>query len=115
MFAIQCINKFYKYSRYIGLHDSGLPFLVYEGNSNFPHSVHDFASKENAADYLAKFISRENIDVSKISISEMVDISLVNNSNKFTIIEYSIDNNKLVVVKEYPQDQYTRKEWYLSQ
>jgi len=115
MFAIECINKFYKYHRYVGLRDTNLPYLVYEGNSDCPKDIHDFQTKENAEKYLANFISRENIDVMKLGISEMVDIALVNNSNKFSILEYSIDNDKLVVVNEYPQDQFTRKEWWLSQ
>ena len=113
MFAIQPINKFYTNKRYIGVRsDTNLPYPVYEGNPDFPASIHGFETKEAALDYLTKFINREGIDVLKLSISQIVDISIINNSNQFTIIEYSISEGKFNIINTFPQPQFTREGWY---
>jgi len=113
MFAIHPINKFYTNKRYVGIRkDTQLPYPVYEGNPDFPASIHGFETKEEALKYLTKFINREGIDVLKLSISEMVDISIINNSNQFNIIEYSIDDGKLNIINTFPQSQFTREGWY---
>lgn len=113
MFAIQPINKFYTNKRYVGIRaNSNLPYPVYDGNPDCPKDIHGFETKESALDYLTKFVNREGIDVVKLSISEIVDISLINNSNQFQIIEYEIEDNKLKVLNTYPQPQFTREGWY---
>lgn len=113
MFAIQPINRFYKNVRYVGIRkETNLPYLVYEGNPDCPRDIHDFGTLESAIEYLTKFINRENINVSELSTSQMVDIALVNNSNKFDIIEYHIEDDKIKVINTYPQSQFNRKDWY---
>lgn len=114
MFAIRPTNRFYKTNRYVGVRsDTKLPYLVYEGNSDFPGSIHDFGTLEAAVSYLTKtIVNRDDIDIASLSPSQMVDLSLVNNANKFDIIEYSIQNNTLEIINTFPQPQFSRKDWY---
>ena len=112
MFAIQAINRFYKINRYFGVRDNGLPFLVYEGNSDYPKAIHRFKTQESAERYLTEFIQRKNIDMTKISLSERIDIILCNNSNKFQIVEFNVDNDKMVISNTYKLPQFDRKDWY---
>ena len=112
MYAIQCINRLYKGTKYVGLRDTGLPYPVFDGNTDCPKDIHDFGTKEAAEAFLAKFLKRENIDLSQLSTSEVVDIALVNNANKFQIIKYHIDNDNVVVDEKYELPQFNRKDWY---
>lgn len=113
MFAIQAINKFYKELKYFGVRkDTGLPYPVYGSDPDSYKKIHSFETKEAAIEYLTKFISRENIDVSNLSVSQVVDISLVNNANQFQIIEYQLEKTSIKVVSTYPQPQFTREGWY---
>lgn len=113
MFAIRPTNRFYKINRYVGIRsDTNLPYLVYEGNSDFPGSIHDFGTLEAAKLYLKKIVEHIDIDVTELSTSQMVDLALVNNANKFDIIEYTIVDNKLCITATHPQPQYNRKDWY---
>lgn len=113
MFVIQPVNKFYNNRKFVGVHsDTNLPYIVYEGNKDFPADVYDFKSLENAINWLSEFIHRDNIDVLKLSTSELVDISLVNNANQFLILECEIEDNKLNIVNNYPQKQFDRDNWY---
>ena len=113
MFAIQPINKFYKEIKYLGVRkDTGLPYPVYGSDPDCYKKIKDFETKESAIEFLTKFISRDNIDVTNLSISQIVDISLVNNANQFQIIEYEIENNSIKVTNTYPQSQFTREGWY---
>ena len=112
MFAIQPINKFYTTRKFIGISKDNLPYPVYEGNDNCPSEIHDFTSLENAVDYLTKFLNRENINVLNLSISQTLDIALVNDANDFNIIEYEVDEGHIKVLNTYPQTQFARNNWY---
>lgn len=113
MFAIQPTNRFYKEHRYVGVRsDTELPYLIYETSQGFPNDIHDFETLEAAKLYLKKIVEHIDIDVTKLSTSQMVDLALVNNANKFDIIQYTIEDNKLCITATYPQPQYSRKDWY---
>lgn len=113
MFAIQPSNRLYKDNRYIGVRkDSDLPYIIYEGNADFPQDIHDFGTKDAALEYLTKIMNRDGIDVFKLTTSQVVDLSLVDNADKYYIIEYEIIENKLKVINSYLQSQFTRKGWY---
>lgn len=112
MFVIQPINRLYKENKYVGIRESGLPYPIYETSKGYPSAIHDFESKEAAESFLIKFVNHENIDISELSASQMVDIALVNNANKFQILKCKIENNKLVVEETYQLPQFSRKDWY---
>ena len=109
MFAIQPINKLYKTKRYVGINsETKIPYLVYEGNSDYPTAIHDFGTRESALDYLTKFIYRENIDINSLPTSQVIDVVLVNNANQFDIIEYDIVEGEFKVLNTYRQPQFNR-------
>lgn len=113
MFIIQSINKFYNTRRFVGIRsESNLPYVVYAGNPDYPSAIHDFESVENAVDWLTKFIHRENIDVTVLSTSQVIDLSLVNNANQFQILECNIVDSELEIVNTFPQPQFDRDCWY---
>lgn len=112
MYAIQPINKFYITNRYVGLYKNNLPYLVYEGNEDFPQAIHGFYRLDSAIKYLTNFINRTEIRNLKLTTAEVVDIALVNNANKFQIVKYHIDGNEMKIDEIFPQPQFTRKEWY---
>ena len=113
MFAIQPINKFYTTVKYVGINnDTKVPFVVYADNPNCPKDVYDFGTFEAALDYLTKFIHRENIDVSELTTSQIVDVSLVNNANQFDIVEYEIEDGKMKILSAHTQTQFSRDNWY---
>ena len=113
MFAIQPINKFYSTVKYVGIHsDTKLPYIVYATNPNCPKDVHGFKTLEEAVDYLTKFINRENIDISSLTTSQIVDISLVNNANQFDIVEYEVVEGKMKIISSHTQKQFNRDNWY---
>ena len=101
MFAIQCINRLYKYYRYIGLKSSGNPQIVYEGSNNFPDAIKGFREKESAEKFLTKIITREDVDIYSISPADIVDYALITDSTEFRIIEYRIRNGNLEILNSY--------------
>lgn len=112
MFAIQPINKYYQNNRYVGLRkDTNLPYLVYEGNPDFPNDVYGFNTAHEALTYLEKFISHEGLDIENITTAQVIDLALVNNANKFQIIEYDINDGKFTILNTYPQPQFNREGW----
>lgn len=113
MFAIQPTNRLYPSNKYIGVRpDSNLPYPVYEGSANFPKEIYDFKTKEAALAYLAKILDREGIDLGTLITSQIVDLMLISNADKFYIIEYEIVDDKIKVLNSYLQPQFTRKGWY---
>jgi len=113
MFIIQPINKFYNNRRFVGIHsDTNLPYIVYDGNPDCPSAIHDFESVENAVDWLTNFIQRKDIDTISLSISQVVDLSLVNNANQFVVHECDIVDGELKITTSYPQTQFDRNNWY---
>lgn len=113
MFAIQPINRFYSTKRYVGVRpDSNLPYLVYESNSDYPNSIHGFTTYNDALSYLTKIVNREDLDVCNLTTSQTIDLVLVDNANKFDIIEFEIAEGQLKILNTYPQTQFSRKDWY---
>lgn len=109
MFAIQPVNKLYKTKRYVGINsETNIPYLVYEGNDDYPEAIHDFGTLKAALDYLTKFINRENFDINALSPSQVVDVVLVNNANQFNIVEYTIDEGELKISNTHKQPQFNR-------
>lgn len=113
MFAIQPINKFYNTKKYLAINsETNIPYIIYEGGPNYPEGIKGFETPKDAVDYLTKFINREGIDVMSLTISQMVDISLVNNANQFDIVEYEIQEGKMKVIATHTQTQFNRDAWY---
>jgi len=113
MFAIQPINKFYSTKRYVAINsETNIPYLVYECNADYPQAIHDFGTLEAATDYLTKFITRENIDINKLTTAQVIDVVLVNNCNQFDIIEYEIEEGQVKVKNTYTQPQFNRSAWF---
>lgn len=101
MFAIQCINRLYKYNRYVGLKSSGNPQIIYESSNNFPKAIKGFKEKEAAEKFLTKIITREGVDLNSLSIADIIDYTLITDSTEFRIIEYKIQDNKLEIIDSY--------------
>ena len=113
MFAIQPSNRLYKDKRYVGIRkDTGLPYLIYEGNPDYPKDIYGFATKQEALVYLNKIIYREDINVSELTTSQIVDLTLVNDADKFYVVDYEIADNTMCVHTTELQDEFTRKGWY---
>lgn len=110
MFAIQPINRLYKDKRYIGLReDKIIPYLIYEGNSDYPNDIYGFANKEDALTYLTCFVDRTEINKMKLTTSQIVDIALVNNCVGFQIVEYEIQEGNMIILNILPQPQFNKK------
>ena len=109
MFGIQCNNKLYKENRYIGIRDTNLPYLIYEGNLDYLKNIHPFNTKDEALSYLTRIINREGIDICELTTSQIVDLTLVNNNTSYQIIEFEIDDNKLKVIERHKLPQFSRK------
>ena len=101
MYAIQCINRLYKYNRYVGLKACGKPQIVYESSNGFPDVIKGFREKKSAEDFLIKIITRKDIDYKSMKPSDIVDYALITNSTEFKIIKYKIQDNKLEILDSY--------------
>lgn len=101
MFAIQCINRLYKYNRYVGLKSSGKPQIVYEGSSKFPNAIRGFDTNKSAEDFLTKIIAREGVEFEPTNTADIIDLALITNSTEYKIIKCEILDNKLEILDSY--------------
>ena len=101
-YCIECFNKYTDYTRYLAEDAQGIPYLSYEGLAGYPNNIKQFRLASSAKNYLRSTLTRENIDITKLSMNQRIELIRVNNNNKYFIAKCHIDdaNNFIVESKE---------------
>lgn len=92
-YCIECYNKYTDYIRYIAEDANGSPYLTYEGLVGYPNNIKQFKLASSAKNYLKSILSRENIDITKLSMNQRIELIRVNNNNKYFVVKCHIDDS----------------------
>lgn len=92
-YCIECSNKNIDYYRYIAEDDQGIPYLTYEGLSEYPNNIKQFKLASSAKNYLRSILTRENIDITKLTMNQRIELIRINNNNKYFVVKCHIDDS----------------------
>lgn len=110
-YCIECFNKYTDYIRYIAEDATGSPYLTYEGLADYPNNIKQFKLASSAKNYLKSILNRENLDITKLSINQRIELIRVNNNNKYFIVKCHIDDSgKFAVESKEVVSEFT-KNW----
>ena len=92
-YAIRCFNRYCDYNRYLATDDKGIPCLTYVGLDSYPAAVKQFNGPKAAQTYLKSVLLRTNIDTSKLTVGQRIELARVSNNTKFYLIRCYLDQN----------------------
>lgn len=92
-YAIRCFCKYCDYNRYLATDDKGIPCLTYVGLDSYPAAIKQFKSSKSAQTYLQSVLLRTNIDDTKLTMGQRIELMRVSNNTKFYLIRCYIDQN----------------------
>ena len=92
-YAIRCFCKYCDYNRYLATDDKGIPCLTYVGLDSYPAAIKQFTSPKSAQTYLQSVLLRTNIDDTKLTMGQRIELMRVSNNTKFYLIKCHIDQN----------------------
>ena len=112
-YCIECFNKYTDYIRYIAEDDAGSPYLTYEGLVDYPNNIKQFKLASSAKNYLKSILTRENIDIAKLSMGQRIELIRVNNNSKYFIVKCHIDDAGDFTVESKEEISEFNRNWSL--